>query len=376
MSVQQDEKLRMMMVNYVFTPLHGMSLGEWMRLLYRHHFAVEPVYWLRAGFMTVGNTVTSAFRLYEDQVFGPKISRVQVQPPLFILGHWRSGTTYLYNLLSNDQQFAYPDLWEVLNPHTFLTTERFGKHLQAIAPRTRLSDNVRLTADSPLEDQFATTGTLRSALLRWAFPHSAAYYDRYLTFRGVPREEVEQWKAALLRFYQKLTWKYNRPLLLKSPHHTARIKLLLELFPDARFIHIYRNPFSVFKSTRRQAMVASRVMRLQSGEPVNLDRWIMERYKTLYDCFFEEQLLIPPAQFAEVRYEDLAADPLGQTERLYQDLNLPGYAALRPTLESYITGLGVYRRNQYDDIDPALRSQLSRAWVRNFELWGYPASET
>ncbi|NET34510.1 MAG: sulfotransferase [Cyanothece sp. SIO1E1] len=37
-------------------------------------------------------------------------SRHQAQPmraPIFIVGHWRSGTTYLYNVLSQSPEFAY-----------------------------------------------------------------------------------------------------------------------------------------------------------------------------------------------------------------------------------------------------------------------------
>ena len=31
-------------------------------------------------------------------------------------------------------------------------------------------------------------------------------------------------------------------IVLKSPAHTARVRVLLELFPKARFVHIIRDP--------------------------------------------------------------------------------------------------------------------------------------
>ena len=52
-------------------------------------------------------------------------SGARVEAPLFILGHYRSGTTHLHNLLALDPQFAAPTFFQALNPHTFLSTERF-----------------------------------------------------------------------------------------------------------------------------------------------------------------------------------------------------------------------------------------------------------
>src|SRR5687768_18104609 len=37
--------------------------------------------------------------------------------------------------------------------------------------------------------------------------------------------------------------------ILKSPPHTCRVPTLLRLFPDARFVHIVRDPYAVYPST-------------------------------------------------------------------------------------------------------------------------------
>ena len=90
-------------------------------------------------------------------------------------------------------------------------------------PDHRPQDNVRLALEEPQEDEFALyVSTLRSPYAGWLFPQREAYYDRYLTFRGVPPEEITQWKAAFVTFLKKLTLKYGRPLLLKSLPHTCR----------------------------------------------------------------------------------------------------------------------------------------------------------
>ena len=103
---------------------------------------------------------------------------------------------------------------------------------------------MELNFQVPQEDEFAPClMSLRSLYLGISFPRREDDYARYLDFRGVPQHEVDEWKSAFTGFLKKLTFKYDRPLVLKSPPHTARIRMLLEMFPDARFVHIHRHPY-------------------------------------------------------------------------------------------------------------------------------------
>ena len=183
------EKVRVFLVNWLFTSLYGMALDEWLGLLRRHRFSVDPPYLPRAAFMTLSGALTSLIRTYENRKYVARLTETEIKEPLFILGHWRSGTSYLHNLISLDEQFAHPTVWRVLNPHTFLTTERYSAIVKLASPETRLIDSMDLGADVPFEDEFATCGSLCSPFLAEAFPRQADYYDRYLTFRTVPPEE-------------------------------------------------------------------------------------------------------------------------------------------------------------------------------------------
>ena len=155
----------------------------------------------------------------------------------------------------------------MLNPHTFLTTERLGGPARRQARRPAAFPG----RDGPggrgaSEDEVALgTMTGLSPYLGWYFPRDGAGYGRYLTFRGVPDEEVARWGHALTTFLKKLTLKHGRPLVLKSPPHTARIRLLLDLFPDARFVHIHRDPYDVFRSTRHMIRTVQPVFQLQAA---------------------------------------------------------------------------------------------------------------
>src|SRR5205085_11917763 len=135
--------------------------------------------------------------------------------------------------------------------------------------------------------------TLCSPYLGWMFPRRRDHYERYLTLRDVPRQEVGRWKAGLLSFLRKLTWKYGRPLLLKSPTHTCRIRLLLELFPDARFVHIRRDPYTVFLSTRRLHQTVERQVGFQRHPGRDVEGYILRRYRLMYDVIVEERGLVP-----------------------------------------------------------------------------------
>src|ERR687898_1435915 len=103
--------------------------------------------------MLLSCTLTSLIRAYDDRRNRPEIADVKVREPLFVLGHWRSGTTYLHNLLALDKRFAHPNVWRVLNPHTFLTTERYSDIVKLASPKTRLIDSMDLGAEVPRSEE-------------------------------------------------------------------------------------------------------------------------------------------------------------------------------------------------------------------------------
>jgi hypothetical protein len=207
----------------------------------------------------------------------------------------------------------------------------------------------------------------------WVFPQRREHYDKYLTFRGVPDHEIAEWQATLIAFLKKLTWKLKLPLILKSPPHTCRIKLLLQLFPQAKFVHIHRNPFEVFPSSKKTFRVNFDLHRLQQSRLTNLDEWILQQYRQMYDVFFEERNLIPSGHFHEVCYEELEQNPIDQMKGIYEALNLPSFSEIKSPLQSYVTSIAGYRKNQHPDLSSELRERISQEWRAAIEEWGYSA---
>jgi hypothetical protein len=357
--------------------LGGITLGDWLRLLRDNGFNVSPRYLLRALAITSQSAQNSVMRWIEDWRYGDIVRDVDVPPPVFVLGHWRSGTTHLHNLLAVDERFAFPNNYQALFPHAFLSMEsKQSPFIQWFLSARRPMDNIEWTMKSPQEDEFALcVMTFKSPVMGWFFPKRRDHYDRYLAFRTVAGAEVAQWQSALLSFVKRLTWKYQRPLLLKSPPHTARVRLLLELFPRAKFVHVHRHPYAVFASTRNMLRVNFAMHCLQRPPPPDdLDDWIIRQYRAMHDALFEDCRLIPPGQYHEVRFDELEADPVGQVERVYDALSLPAFSVTRPALERYVDGLRGYRKNEFPELPSALKCRIAHAWRPCFEHWGY-ASE-
>jgi hypothetical protein len=264
----------------------------------------------------------------------------------------------------------------VLNPHTFLFAEPVLRRLMGLVlPETRLGiDAMPLELGLPNEDQNALcAATVLSPYLGWVFPKGEDRYEQYLTFREVPSEEIARWKKAVLRFFQKLTFRYQKPLILKSPPNTGRIGLLLDLFPDARFVHIHRHPYDVFRSTQRLNRQTWKYFNLHSPDKELLDTRILRQYSLMYDAFFDERARIAPDRYCEVSYERLEANPIGEVEAIYQRLHLPDFEEARPGLVRYVHAQSGYRKNEHAEIPQAVRQRIAQSWQRSFREWNYAA---
>jgi hypothetical protein len=354
--------------------LGGITAGDWLRLLRENHFAIAPSCLGRAAAITLQSFQISLLRGYEHWRYGSKLKEMAVPPPLFLLGHWRHGTTHLHNLLTVDERFAFVNTYQVLFPHSFLTTEDLtARLLSYFMPKRRAMDNVQWSLQSPQEDELALAiASCQSSCLGGVFPQQQAYYDRYLTFRGVSEAEVARWKEEFLWLLKKLAWKYGRPLVLKSPPHTARIRLLLEMFPRAKFVHIQRNPYAVFPSSKWTFQVNHELHRLQRPRKDDLDEWVLRQYREMYEAYFEQRELIPKDSLVEMRFEELEEDPLGQLRRVYDVLGLPDFGHAEPAIRRYLDSIAGYKKNKFKELPPSLRNRIAHEWRRCFEEWDYP----
>jgi len=353
----------------------GIKKNDWLKLLKENHYRVAPGHLLKALAITWYSLGNSKGYRRELEKFGQAVEQTAIQQdPVFILGHWRSGTTFLHNILSQDEQFAYPNLFDINNPHTFLIRDFLYQQYKSGTNGTaqRPMDQVRIDIDSPSEEEFAIGITsLKSPLISWLFPASSDHYDRYLTFRLVDPEEISVWQKEVDWYLKKLTFKYNKQLLLKSPANTGRIRLLLKLYPKARFIHIHRNPYQVFVSTRNLYKTAVGTSSLQQAGQLSNDELIIRRYRMMYDQYFEDLPLLNTQNFIDIGYEELEKEPEHIIKSVYEQLGLNGFEAAKEKINLYLSSLSQYQKNQYPLLPEAIRQELNKNFEQEFRYWKY-----
>jgi hypothetical protein len=357
---------------------HGMNFTTWMRLLWRNRFAVAPNRITMTASITASSMSHSFGGIFERLVLGHQVSQTKLAaPPLFVLGHWRSGTTLLHELLILDQRHTYPTTYECLCPHHFLWTEWFFPPLGSwMLPAKRLTDNMAAGWGRPQEEEFALANLgIPSPYLAWAFPNHGPVNDDYLDLASISAAERERWKQALRRFVQRVATLRNGRIILKSPTHTARVRTLLEIFPDARFVHVVRDPLAVYPSTVRLWTRLCQTQGLQTveGTPAWVEPQVLDTFVRMYERFERDRELIPAGHLAEIRFEELTADPVGQMRRVYEQLDLGEFERARPAIAKYAAAHRDHPVASYS-LPPAMAERLRRHLAPYFERYGYAES--
>ena len=352
-----------------------MLFTDWLRLLGRHGFRIHPQ---RLG-VAVGATIVSTFnskmRLAQLALLGHQIKKTPLAAdPIFILGHWRSGTTYLHELLSLDERFNSPTTYQCFAANHFLLTESIiTKLFWFLIPSRRPMDNMQAGWHAPQEDEFALCSLgVPSPYLRIAFPNDDGNeYLEYLDMQDVPAEDLDQWKVALTTFLQSLTKHCDKRLTLKSPTHTGRVRMLCEMFPNAKFIHIARDPYDVVPSTMRLWKSLEYVQALQSPNDDHLPDYIFRAYRRMYDGYFSFRDQLPKDRLIEVKYESLVEDGVGVMQRIYEQLELGEFDSMQKPLTENLESRKDYKKNQHT-LDAELVSQINEHWHDYFQHFDYP----
>jgi omega-hydroxy-beta-dihydromenaquinone-9 sulfotransferase len=350
----------------------GMGVGAWFSLMVRNRFIISPICIAMAVIISMLSFVNSLLWLMQELLFGRKIQRTKIEhPPIFVIGHWRSGTTLLHELLVRDPRHTYPDTYACFAPNHFLFSGWWMRpFLRILLPSRRPVDNMPAGWDHPQEDEFAlcNMGAL-SPYLTIAFPNRWQNAE-YLDFQGVSEPALSRWKGKFLWFLKCITLQNPKRIVLKSPPHTARIRTLLELFPQAKFVHIVRDPNVLFPSTVNLWKRLYRDEGLQVPRGDGLEENVFATLTRMYEAFDRDRPLLGPGQFCEVRYEQFVADPLAEMQRVYQELELGDFEPARPGVEAYLADQKDYKTNRYQ-ITPEMRAEIARRWGRYLEQYGY-----
>jgi hypothetical protein len=352
---------------------HGCDLFAWLRLLRDNRCAVGLPYLYIAAITTGVSAVNTVVRYLQEARFGDRIARTPIRhAPVFILGHWRSGTTLLHELLTCDPRHSFPTTYRCLSPNHFLLTEWVAKrYLNFLVPDRRPMDNMAVGWDHPQEEEFALCMMGQPSPYRTiAFPNHGPADPESFDLDSLPARRREAWKRALLGFLRRLTFRDPRRLILKSPPHTCRIPVLLELFPDARFVHIQRNPYVLYPSTVKLWQSLYRKQGFQTPTFAGLEEYVFATFRHFAERLDATRTLVAPNRFHELKYEALVRDPVGQLEGCYRRLELGGFDEVRPGVEEYLSRQRGYETNKYE-LTPEEREAVTRRWGDIIRRWGY-----
>ena len=354
----------------------GMTLRAWLKLLRAGKYRVEPIRWAMAILITgLAVFVNSPCAWLQKLFYGKKIRDTKLAgAPIFIIGHWRSGTTLLHEYMIRDDQFSFADTYACFAPEHFIASRFTLRPIAAmLMPKKRPIDNMAAGFDRPQEDEFALASMgLPSPYRNIIFSNSGLNIDtEYLTLRNVSAEERKTWLDGLDTFLKSLTFQSpGKRVILKSPPHTGRIKTLLERYPDAKFIHIHRNPYSIFPSTYNLWMRLAKDEGAQNPKGAGMEEYVFDSLNTMYDAFEEDVQHLPANQFCDIAFKDLTSAPVETLQKIYQTLELDGFDEVKTAFEQYAASQKEYKKNKFS-MDPALKEQIAKRWKRYFDRYGY-----
>ena len=157
----------------------GMKSGQLFRLIRRNRISSNPQAILRILFLIQSSLWSGLFSLIEKVRYSSAIDKTPIPAdPIFIIGHWRTGSTFLHQLMSLDPNLAAPTLFQVAVPDSFLVSYNYYKPIfKTMVGKHRPMDMVKLGMDEPQEDEYAIYRiTDCSPLENIVFPKNRNYF--------------------------------------------------------------------------------------------------------------------------------------------------------------------------------------------------------
>jgi omega-hydroxy-beta-dihydromenaquinone-9 sulfotransferase len=343
-----------------------------MRLLLKHRHFYPPRY-LKLIVMLMICVVLQRSITKEEKLYGEKIHDIEIQDdPVFIIGHWRSGTTYLHYLMSLDSEnFAYPTNHQCFWPTVFLTFNEASwlyKLLDKLmGTRTRAIDNMEFAITSPQEEEwmYLPFGGFSYALERLIFPRTGVS-----DFNEIIRlSRDENTKEVTLKIFKKLTFAYHKRILSKSPGHFSRLPVLKELFPKSRFLFIVRNPYDVVLSMIHAKKILGNMLSLQKS--LQDDVSSITKFFVFYSNVIKDGMsLFEDHEYSLVRYEDLVKEPLKNIKAIYNTLELKYTDTYHEALRVYVESMKGYERNRFE-MTSEVKALIYGESHQIFDRYGY-----
>lgn len=397
--------------------LIGITFPSLLRIIVEYWQYIDwQRYWNRILGLFAMSTVNSIIGFVEVLMYERKVQHQALnEVPVFILGHPRSGTTRLHEVLTKDKaMFHSPTTFQCMFSNTCIVLYKplkflLGKYTERKKEEGRKAgmteaelaeievalarpmDNVKVSMDSPQEDELALTvlSSGSSPYMPLMFMSCEPSFRQYFSFdyesvhvpaelkadQSVFQHKFEQWKRAFFYFIKKVTF-MNDPegkkhLLLKSPVHTARGKLFVDMFPKAKFIYLHRDPYRTFRSAANMAEKSYSLFYFSRHEKEQVQDFIIEQYKILFKEYVAAKEVIPEQNLIELSFDELTGDLVGSLRKVYDKFGLSGFEEMKPTYEDCAEQNKQFQKNSFVDLSSDLKKVVYEHWKEAFEYFGY-----
>lgn len=322
---------------------------------------------------TIRYFLLEPFRILEILVYHKKIRNLKlIQDPIFIIGHWRSGTSHLQNLLCKDQNHTSTTIFNFIFSDAYYLTELWlKKPLNIICKLFKVK-----YAFQRLPMNFDIQGELDPALCAncsdhsytWGhlFPKNYEYWlDKYIVIQN--KQCALDWINDYDFLIRKLSFRNkNKRIIVKSPGDTGRFELLLKKYPNAKFIYIHRNPIDVFHSTKNLWSIIQKQNSFQKISEATIEEYIIQTYKKVLLKYIETRTIIPQSQLAEITFNEIQNNPIKVIREIYEKFNLGSLP--QKELDSFVQSNKCYKVNQYSKASK-IEERLLKEWDFSFSEW-------
>lgn len=357
--------------------ISGSSLPNFLNTFKQHK--IDPEYRSNYYKALLVSLLGEPFRLAEKLLYDNKVAKTDIgDDPIFILGHWRSGTTYLHNLLTHAPGTYYVDTYQSVFPHQVLSAQWLYKSMMRLKmPKERAADGVELSADNPQEEEFNIGNiTPHSFYHFWHFPQDTrTIYEKEMLLDDLQGKARERWKRDYIKQVKKarLNIGGNR-FVSKNPPHTGRIPILLEMFPNAKFIYIVRNPITVFRSTVNFFTATMEPLKFQNITEQEIKDNILYVYDKMMHRYEATKSLIPEGNLVEIRYEDFDGSPYEHMKMIYDKLGLSGWDEAKEPFKAYIASQQKFKSSKHTISQKDLDDVMEQ-WRFAMETYHYSMPE-
>lgn len=328
----------------------GTRLTRFLKLVARNGISIYPKYLVRFLFLFQNGAWASIFHRKEKKIYGEKINNQKLSDnPVIIIGHWRTGSTFLHQLLSLDPNFVTPTVFQASIPDSFLTSRKSYEPLMSrMIKGTRPMDQVKLGLDEPLEDEYALFRLSGySPLEQVIFPKKGGYFLKNYPGFLPKNEKLQKWKDSLIYFYKKLLIYSPKTILIKNPFHSLRLDVLNEIFPNARYIHIIRHPYSVVPSTQRMWDIVGtqNSMNTHWQKPTILE--VSEVLNDMLNTIEKDLNKLTVNRKYEIKFEEFEKNPKETIKSMYNHFNIEYSTEFDLKLNDFLLSISDYQKNKY-----------------------------